>query len=86
MYTYSYVKGTRNFMYVKCFNRGGVESATDRHRGFFQLSERGAVPATLPLSYLLFLVCCCEVSQIVRCLRTNCAFKPFRPIVNIAKV
>ena len=64
MYTYSYVKGTRNFMYVKCFNRGGVESATDRHRGFFQLSERGAVPATLPLSYLLFLY------VVVKCLKS----------------
>ena len=86
MYTYSYVKGTRNFMYVKCFNRGGVESATDRHRGFFQLSERGAVPATLPLSYLLFLYVVVKCLILVRCLRTNCAFKPFRPIVNIAKV
>ena len=64
----------------------GVESATDRHRGFFQLSERGAVPATLPLSYLLFLYVVVKCLIIVRCLRTNCAFKPFRPIVNIAKV
>ena len=41
-----------------------VESATDRHRGFFQLSERGAVPATLPLSYLLFLY------VVVKCLKS----------------
>ena len=73
-------------MWKGCFKWSSVESATDRHRGFFQLSERGAVPATLPLSYLLFLYVVVKCLILDRCLRTNCAFKPFRPIVNIAKV